>query len=173
MSHARQLAAAAVMSGAAGCATPTPHMPADLDIEFVRGCWVQKEAPGERDQAFLRLLPDGDNLSGQITDVSTGDWITVATFSFAGTGDRVRFDARDMPQLPAHARIDPYRLAASFDWARTKSGGKLAAYAGPTPSRSFLFAEGEEDTLTIRAVTDAPEATLVLTLFDGDRDGCD
>ena len=64
-------------------------MPADLDIEFVRGCWVQKEAPGERDQAFLRLLPDGDNLSGQITDVSTGDWITVATFSFAHAGDRV------------------------------------------------------------------------------------
>jgi hypothetical protein len=78
-----------------------------------------------------------------------------------------------MSQLPAHARIDPYRLAASFDGARTKPGGKLAAYAGPTPSRSFLFAAGEEDTLTIRAVTDAPEATLVLTLFDGERDGCD
>ncbi len=119
------------------------------------------------------LLPDGNILSGQITDVSTGDWITVATFSFAHEGDRVRSDARDMPQPPADARIDPYRLAARFDRARMKSGGKLAAYAGPRPSRSFLFAAGEEDTLTIRAVTDAPEATLVLTLFDGERDGCD
>lgn len=85
----------------------------------------------------------------------------------------MRSDARDMPQPPADARIDPYRLAARFDRARMKSGGKLAAYAGPRPSRSFLFAAGEEDTLTIRAVTDAPEATLVLTLFDGERDGCD
>ena len=173
MSHARQLAAAAVMSGAAGCATPTAPMPTDMDIACVRGCWGQKAAPGERAQAFLRLLPDGDNLSGQITDVSTGDWITVATFSFARAGDHVRFDARDMPELPALTRVDPYRLAASFDRARTKSGGKLAACAGPTPSRSFLFAEGEKDTLTIRAITAAPHATLVSTLFDGERDGCD
>jgi len=173
MLQVRRQVAAAAMFGAVGCAMPTAPMPADMDIEFARGCWVQKEAPGERVQAFLRLLPDGDSLSGQIADVSTGDGITVATFSFTRAGDRVTFDARDMPELPAHTRIDPSRLATSFGWARPKSGGKLAAYAGSAPSRSFLFAEGGEDTLAIRAVTAEPDATLVFTLFDGERDGCD
>ena len=173
MSQVRRLIVAAATLGAAGCATPPAPMPTDMDIDFVRGCWVQKDAPGEQVQAFLRLLPDGDSLSGQVADVSTGDWITVAAFSFTRAGDRVTFDARDIPELPAHRRIDPSRLATSFDWARATSGARLAAYAGPSPSRTFLFAEGGGDTLTIRAVSAEPDATLVFTLFDGERDGCD
>lgn len=173
MSHVRRLIVAAATLGAAGCATLPAPMPTDMDIDFVRGCWVQKDAPGEQVQAFLRLLPDGDNLAGQIADVSTGDWITVATFSFARIGDSVSFDARDMPEQPAHTRVDPSRLAASFEWARAKTGGKLAAYAGPAPSRNFLFAEGGDDRLAIWAVGAEPDATLVFTLFDGERDGCD
>lgn len=173
MSHVRRLVVAAAMLGAAGCATKPAPLPADMDIDFVRGCWVQKETPGGPIHAFLRLLPDGDSLSGHLADVSTGDWITVATFSFTRTGDRATFDARDMPELPTHTRIDPSRLGASFDWARPKFGGKLAAYAGATPSRSFLFAEGGDDTMAIWAVSAEPDATLVFTLFDGERDGCD
>lgn len=173
MPHVRGLIAAATMLAAAACATPEAPMPTDMDIDFVRGCWVQKDAPGGQIESFLRLLPDGDSLSGQIADVSTGDWITVATFSFTGAGDRVTFDARDMPELPVHTRIDPSRLAASFDWARATSGARLAAYAGPSPSRTFLFAEGGGDSLTIHAVSAEPHATLVFTLFDGERDGCD
>jgi hypothetical protein len=169
----RQSIAAATMLGAAACVSQPAPMPADMDIDFIRGCWVQKEAPGGRVQAFLRLLPDGDSLSGQIADVSTGDWITVASLSFARAGERAIFDARDMPELPAHTRIDPSRLAASFEWARPESGRQLAAYAGPAPSRTFLFAEGGADTLAIRAVSADPDATLVFTLFDGERDGCD
>jgi len=164
---------AATMLGAAGCVALPDPMPADMDIDFIRGCWVQKEAPGGTVQAFLRLLPDGDSLSGQIADVSTGDLITVATFAFTRAGDRVTFDARDMPEQPAHTWIDPSRLAASFDWARAKAGGRLAAYAGAAPSRSFLFAEGGNDTLAIWAVSAQTDATLVFTLFDGERDGCD
>lgn len=148
-----------------------------MSIEFVWGCWVQKEAPGGQVQGFLRLLPDnsrasGPRLSGQQVDVSTGDWITVAAFSFARNGEDVTFDARDMREKPTHTRIDPVRLSA-FDWARPKAGGKLAAYAGPAPSRSFLFAEGGDDRLAIWAVDASPEATLVFNLFDGERDGCD
>ncbi len=173
MLRVRELIVAAAMLGATGCATQPTPLPADMDIDFVRGCWVQKDAPGEQVQAFLRLLPDGDRLTGQIADVSTGDWITVATFSFTRASDSVTFDARDMPEQPTHTRIDPSRLAASFDWARAKSGGKLAAYAGPTPSRSFLFAEGGGDTLALWAVSAEPDATLVFNLFDGERDGCD
>jgi hypothetical protein len=173
MPNARRLLAAATVLAAAGCATPSAPKPADMDIDFVRGCWVQKQAPGERIDAFLRLLPDGENLSGQLADVTTGDWITVAALSFSRTGETVTFDARDMPELPAHTRIDPSQLGASFDWARAKHGGKLAAFAGPAPSRSFLFVEGGNDQLAIWAVSAEPDATLMFNLFDGERDGCD
>ena len=144
-----------------------------MDINFVRGCWVQKEAPGGKIEAFLRLLPEGENLSGQIADVATGDWITVATFAFARSGESVTFDARDMAEQPAHTRIDPSRLGASFDWARAKHGGRVAAFAGPAPSRNFLFVEGGDDRLAVWAVSAATDATLVYDLFDGERDGCD
>jgi hypothetical protein len=120
-------------------------MPADMDIEFARGCWVQREAPGERVQAFLRLLPDGDSLSGQIADVSTGDGITVATFSFTRAGDRVTFDARDMPELPAHTRIDPSRLATSFGWARPP-----AASCSPRAERTRSPSGPSQPSLTRR-----------------------
>lgn len=169
----RELIASAVALAAVGCAAQPAPMPADIDIDFIRGCWVQKDAPGETTEAFLRLLPDGDALAGQIADVSTGDWITVATFAFTRAGDGVTFDARDMPERPAHVRIEPSRLGASFDWARAKSGGKLAAFAAPAPSRNFLFAEGGSDTLAIWAVSAATDVTLVFNLFDGERDGCD
>jgi hypothetical protein len=168
-----RLVAAAFALAAAACANPARRAPSDMDIDFVRGCWVQKSAPGETTEAFLRLLPDGDALGGQIADVSTGDWITVATFSFARAGDRVSFDARDMPEQLPHARIDPSRLGASFDWARASRGGKLAAFAGPAPSRNFLFVESGNDRLAVWAVSAEPDATLVFTLFDGERDGCD
>jgi hypothetical protein len=173
MPQVRTMAVAGALLALAACATQLDRKPADMDIDFVRGCWVQKEAPGEHVQGFLRLLPDGDNLSGQQADVSTGDWITVAVFSFARSGESVTFDARDMPELPPHTRIDPARLAASFDWARPKTGGKLAAFAGPAPSRSFLFAEGGNDRLAIWAVSAEQDATLVFSLFNGERDGCD
>jgi len=157
----------------AGCAVGPAPLPADMDIDFVRGCWVQKDSPGGKIEAFLRLLPEGDTLAGAVTDVDTGDWITVATFAFARDGASVTFDAHDMPELPPHTRIDPARLAASFDWARPQAGRTLAAFAGPAPSRRFLFAEGGADALTIWAVTADPQATLNFKLFEGERDGCD
>ena len=173
MLHLCRLAAAALALVLTACATPAMRALADRDIDFVRGCWVQKSANGEATEAFLRLLPDGDALAGQVADVSTGDWITVATFAFARVGDSVTFDARDMPELAPHARIDPSRLAASFAWARANRGGELAAFAGPAPSRNFLFVEGGNDRLVVWAVSAEPESTLIFTLFDGERDGCD
>lgn len=163
---------AAAAIAVAGCATAPAPMPADMDIEFAWGCWVQKEAPGGNVQAFLRLLPDNNRLSGQLTDVSDGGWNNAASFSFVRAGDSVTFSTTDISEQ-THTRIDPSRLGASFDWARPQSGGKLAAYAGPAPARSFLFAEGGDDHLAIWAVNASSEATLVFKLFDGERDGCD
>ncbi len=173
MAHVRGLAILAAWLATAGCMTGPAPRPSDMDIDFVRGCWVQKESPGGKIEAFLRLLPDDGVLTGQMADVSTGDWITNATFAFARTGETATFEARDMPDQTEHTRIDPATLAAKFDWARAKSGGRLAAYAGGSPARNFLFAEGGGDTLTIWAVSAEPDATLVFNLFDGERDGCD
>lgn len=169
MAHAFKLAIAAAWLS--GCSLLPAPPPMEIDIDFVRGCWVQKESPGGKIEAFLRLLPNEDRLTGQMADVSTGDWITSATFSFARAGDTATFEARDMPDQPQHTRIDPTRLA--FDWARPQSGGQLVAYAGGTPARNFLFAEGGNDRLAIWAVSAQPDATLVFKLFDGERDGCD
>lgn len=172
MAHVRRLIAGLALV-ATGCATGPAPMPADMDIDFVRGCWVQKEAPGGKIEAFLRLLPDGDRLTGQMADVSTGDWITSATFALARSGETATFEARDIPDQPPHTRIDPAALGAKFDWARPQAGGVLAAYGGGSPARNFLFAEGGNDRLAIWAVSAEPDATLVLKLFDGERDGCD
>jgi hypothetical protein len=177
MTPVHKLLTAAVLLAASACTSPPPAKAADMDIDFIRGCWVQKESPGGKIEAFLRLLPDREapagTLTGQISDVSTHDWITNGVFHFARDGETVTFDARDMPEQPAHTRIDPARLSASFDWARPKHGGRFAAFAGPAPSRSFLFTEGGGERLAIWAVSAEPEATLVYTLFDGERDGCD
>jgi len=173
MLHLCRLASAVLATGVAACATPALRAPSERDIDFVRGCWVQKSATGETTEAFLRLLPNGEALAGQVADVSTGDWITVATFAFARAGDSLTFDARDMPQQAPYTRTDPSRLAASFDWARAKRAGKLAAFAGPAPSRNFLFVEGGNDRLSIWAVSAEPASTLIFTLFEGERDGCD
>ncbi len=171
MAHVRKMLAATAMAAMSGCSLWPAPAPTDLDIDFVRGCWVQKESPGGKIEAFLRLLPDDDRLTGQMADVSTGDWITSATFAFARSGATATFEARDMPDQSEHTRIDPARL--TFDWARPQARGKLAAYAGPAPSRNFLFAEGGNDRLAIWAVSAEPDATLIFKLFDGERDGCD
>lgn len=178
MAPLRKTIVALALLATTACVTQPSTKPTDMDIDFVRGCWVQKETPGGTIQAFLRLLPDRETparntLSGQIADVVTGDWITIAAFHFARDGETVTFDARDMPEQPPHTRIDPARLTSSFDWARPKHGGRLAAFAGPAPSRNFLFVEGGDEQLAIWAVDASPEATLVYTLFDGERDGCD
>jgi hypothetical protein len=171
MAHVRRILVGGMMLAASGCTMWPLAMPADTDIDFVRGCWVQKESPGGKIEAFLRLLPDEDRLVGQMADVSTGDWITSATFAFARSGETATFEARDMPDQSEHTRFDPSALA--FDWARPQAGGKLAAYRGGAPARNFLFAEGGNDRLAIWAVSAEPDATLVFKLFDGERDGCD
>ncbi len=173
MARPRGMIAGAALLAAAGCSIQPASLPADMDIDFVRGCWVQKEEPGGKIQAFLRLLPEGDMLSGQIADVGAGGWDAGAAFAFSRTGASATFRGPAMPEQAEHTRIDPSRLAANFDWARPQFSGRLAAYAEAPPSRSFLFAEGENDRLSIWAVSAGPDATLILKLFDGERDGCD
>ena len=179
MTPVHKLLTAAALLAASACTSPSAATPADMDmdIDFIRGCWVQKESPGGKIEAFLHLLPDREapteTLSGQLSDVSTNDWITNGVFHFARDGETVTFDARDMPEQAVHIRTDPARLSASFDWARPKHGGRFAAFTGPAPSRSFLFTESGGERLAIWAVSAEPEATLVYLLFDGERDGCD
>lgn len=177
MAPVRKFLVPIALLATASCASQPAARPADMDIDFVRGCWVQKEAPGGKIESFLRLLPDREtpeeSLEGQIADVVTGDWITNGVFHFSRDGETVTFDARDMPEQSPHTRIDPVRLGASFDWARPKHGGKLVAFAGPTPSRNFLFVEGWSEHLAIWAIDASPDATLIYQLFDGERDGCD
>ena len=171
MRRARAVFGVAVLL-AAGCAT-APVPPASR-IDFVRGCWVQKPAPGGEAQAFLRLLPREDRLAGQIAHVKPDSWTPDAGISFTQAGDSADFSlSADAPLQTDFKRINPLRLGASFEWARPQFGGELAAYAEPAPSRKFLFAEAGADRLAIWSVEAAADSTLIFKLFDGERDGCD
>jgi hypothetical protein len=168
----KMMAVAALL--AAGCTTAPASTPSDTRIDFVRGCWVQKPAPGGEARAFLRLLPRESRLAGQIAHVKPDSWTPDAGISFTQAGDSADFSlSADAPLQTDFSRINPSRLAASFEWARPQFGGELAAYAEAAPSRKFLFAEATADRLSIWSVDAATDSTLIFELFDGERDGCD
>lgn len=174
MAHACRMMAAAALLAVAGCAMASNAPPSDTGIDFVRGCWVQKPAPGGEAQAFLRLLPREGRLAGQIAHVKSDSWTPDAGISFTQAGDSADFSlSADAPLQTDFSRINPSRLAASFEWARPQFGGELAAYAEAAPSRKFLFAEATADRLSIWSVDAARDSTLIFKLFDGERDGCD
>ena len=52
------LGVALAIAGLTGCAN-APAKPLMQDVDFVRGCWVEKDKSDGRINAFLRLLPDG------------------------------------------------------------------------------------------------------------------
>ena len=72
----------------AACAS-APVDGAAEDAKFVWGCWVSKDTPGGPPVAFLRLLPDGSNYSGPITNVRGGKWDVLTHYAFARDGSQV------------------------------------------------------------------------------------
>lgn len=146
----------------AACAAPRDAAPAP-DIDFVRGCWVEKTEPGGPITAFLRLLPDrdaGQTLAGPIQDVQhhAGDAAmkTRATLAFTRDGKRVDIVFPDGLHASLHAATGtpPHSGEAAF----TADGLRLRATALP----------GDELLITWTG-RDSVESDL----FRGERDGCD
>jgi len=62
MTTARKISAATVMAAALalGACASGPQAEAPQDMEYVWGCWVQKQAFDTNRVVFLRLLPNAD-----------------------------------------------------------------------------------------------------------------
>ncbi len=149
----------------AGCAS-APATPQRQDVEFVRGCWIERDARDGRINAFLRLLPDGpDGPDGA---------------EYAGYLQFVR-GTKPGPQIRIAIARDGRRASAELD------GVRIEFPADPAASRvqdeglhSITFAgvsNGGSGAITAAGGSDKLALTVLSNIrrlaFEGERDGCD
>jgi hypothetical protein len=175
-----RLMTVAAMTILAGCkiVSDPPRVVIVQDVEFLRGCWVAKTAPGGEITGFLRLLPEGaDGLTyqGYVQVISGGQSTTPMHLSFARDGSSMTMrSASGRPVSPD----DHGGLARPF--VRLPDG--VAARLGQVPHRAsyaaepgqaehaWIVAEGDDETLAIYSLRNDGETN---DLFRGERDGCD
>ncbi len=170
----------AAMLALAGCkiVSDPPRSTIVQDVEFLRGCWVAKTAPGGTITGFLRLLPDGaDGLTyqGYVQVISGGQSTAPMHLSFARDGSSMTMrSASGRPVSPDD------RGGLARPHARLPDA--VAERLGPVPHRlsyaaepgqaegSWIVAEGDGETLAVYVLGGGGETNDV---FRGERDGCD
>jgi hypothetical protein len=177
---ARVMTAAALVA-MAGCkiVSDPPKTRVVQDVEFLRGCWVSKTAPGGEITGFLRLLPEGaDGLTyqGYVQVVSGSEQTTPMHLSFARDGSSMTMrSANGRPVVPddrgglarPHAQL-PEAVETKLPRVPHRVG--YAAEPGK-PQASWMAAEGDGETLAIYVVGSG--GAKMDDLFRGERDGCD
>jgi hypothetical protein len=178
---ARLMTAAAVLA-LAGCkiVSDPPKSTVVQDVEFLRGCWVSKTAPGGEITGFLRLLPEGaDGLAyqGYVQVISGGEQTTPMHVSFARDGSSMTMrSSRGEPVLPEDESGGVSRPHAPLPRVvaeRLPLAGHRATYAfyrGRAES-PWVVAEGDDETIAIYFLDNGGEK--MSDLFRGERDGCD
>jgi hypothetical protein len=162
MTRWKMFAALALLGGCQIVSGP-PGQTRQQDMEFLRGCWVAKDAPGGKVLAFLRLLPESVNGSayqGHVQQVGNGHVANSTFFSFARDGSQ------------AITETDGVRTEYFGDPPDTpvlEDGTRRAMFVGLDEGLGFLIAYGREDRLTI-AVRNSGSQRIT---FEGKRDGCD
>ncbi|MDP3493146.1 MAG: hypothetical protein Q8R82_08525 [Hyphomonadaceae bacterium] len=159
-----KLAAVSMIAmAAAGCAS-TPAAPAaGVDIDFMRGCWVAKDAPGGTIISFLRLLPPevgSGMLEGEVRPVASLYADQAVRFSFARDGSAATLDRLVEGQAP-----DRYVRDASAD------AQMRAVYVKAGSDSERLVVDGRDEMLRIFTAGRGDENTK--SQFVGERDGCD
>jgi hypothetical protein len=169
----------AAMVALAGCkiVSDPPKVTIAQDVEFLRGCWVAKTAPGGTITGFLRLLPEGaDGLTyqGYVQVISGGQSTAPMHLSFVRDGSSMTMrSASGRPVSPddrgglarPHARL-PDAVAG-----RLKQMPHRVSYsAEPGQPGSWIVAEGGDETLAVYVLGDSGG---VSDIFRGERDGCD
>jgi hypothetical protein len=160
----RVLAFAGALLGMTACETaPDPQLAARQDIEFVRGCWVAKQAPGGSVAGFLRLLPDGADgpaYQGHVQDVSGGTTTSKAYLSFARDGSSASTEIAGVKRTFAGGAPpqSPGRKSAVFSAAEANGLHMLVVYS-------------ESEKLAIYSTAAGVDGRRIL--FEGERDGCD
>jgi hypothetical protein len=142
------------------------------DVEFLRGCWVQKDEPGGRAVAILRLLPEranGPAYRGEVMATDPGGGMSSAgAFGFSRDGSimtiRIGPDGGET-SLP-HGK-----LTADYPEAPR---GKRAVFGGRRPDGSpavFVVAEGDDQHLSIFFASQSGRSIQNIVAME--RDGCD
>ena len=178
MRPVRLAVVAAALAAITGCAAAPIPGPSSPDIDFVRGCWVQKTAPGGRIEAFFRLLPegaDGDKpgYSGEIQTVTAGELSdTRGGLHFSRDGSSASWwivwggsnQNPDAVSLGGGSHDEFQR----DDQAAARPGW----YDHRAAFKSLYVPHG---TLVVEATAERLKVTRngVETMFDGERDGCD
>jgi hypothetical protein len=138
----------------AACAGP-PALGVKQDVDFMRGCWVAKDAPGGRVTGFLRLLspePEADVLAGFSQTVSGSMVRNRFGFTLARNGSQLAIAYPDGSTTIYRRQPDD-----------AATGG--AVFAAEGAGRVIL--SGGDDRIDIRPDDGGP------ALFSGERDGCD
>lgn len=165
------MACSAAMTACAGAAAPL----ATQDIGFLRGCWVQKDAPGGTIQGFLRLLPKNPEhqaaLWGEVIDASDGAWRVTHWLAFGADGAYMTLGRDPLPleigsrtlnriaEPPRNADLQPVEHRATW---------KLPPI---NASEGWILADGTLESLRIYLLK--ADATKGEVIFQGERDGCD
>lgn len=168
----------ALLASLAASACQQTNPTSGASIDFVRGCWVQKDAPGGTIRAFLRLLPggaDGDEqrYSGEIQEVTLGEAVeTRAGLSFARDGSSaswwILFGA---PNVGQDVIVVPGSAQDSF--RRIYGSERHSAEHEHRAVFNSIYVPG--GTLVVEATAERLKVTrnVVETIFNGERDGCD
>ncbi len=147
---------AGVVAALASCASvPAANR---QDVEFVRGCWVEKSEPGGMAMGFLRLLPDGADYAGALSRTVDGKMRDVGKLAFARDGSRLTVAYASGEAVTFESR-DP-RL-----WPAEPNKAEFVRYAGS--EIESVGVGGAPDRLAIGF----GDGLLGLVVFE--RDGCD
>ena len=153
------------------CATGPARL---TDIEFVWGCWAQKNASDGKTEALLRIVPDRDrsNFSGFIDKILLPGDETILSFasdgSSAGLDAYVSGDDDDLEAAvppPSRNFVRDYRAGP-----RRGEPPNLVVFRSTANKDETLTAQGTGSTLKISRTFSGGSTE---TLFEGARNGCD
>jgi hypothetical protein len=174
MRHVRFLAIALMM---AGCASPLRPSDGSADIDFIRGCWVDKSW-GKRLVIFLRLLPPSPGaatLEGALLLQSTDPQLPVTNpererFVFARDGS---WATLDFGLITDKTTTNTFHRATD-SWVQLPPGAAVFTNRESPALYLIVAADGEWLSMT---TTRGPEAGSQLfeehLVFRAQRDGCD
>lgn len=163
--------AATLAAVALGACAGAPPVKAKQDMEFVWGCWVQKQPFGRDGVVFLRLLPNADRTAyeGRLSAYIDNEAQPAGRASFARDGSQAIFFLDEEETIGGAGA----RAPEPAGWPK---GLPSRAFFTPQPApydqhTEYLLVEGDQERL-ILSITDREGAELQ-PFFDFERDGCD
>ena len=156
---------------ALGACAGSPQAENQQGMEFVWGCWVQKQAFDTNSIVFLRLLPNADRSAyeGQLLVYANNAPEQGGRVSFARDGSQATFFFDQEEKLGGMGA----RAPTPAGWPQRLP---MRAFFTPQPAphdekTEYLVVEGSQERLII-SITDRERADL-RPFLDLERDGCD